>query len=131
MPGLNTITKLFQPVRIHVLFASREYVSNDVIKMAIQIVTRDRLEIRSATAELVGNAGSKSELIQSTKSFGERRVHRAGSDDSFSVDLLVGDLSSLDGTVSRWKTRIRIVGADRREYSCEDGIKIASRYQIR
>ena len=131
MPGLNTITKLFQPVRIHVLFASREYVSNDVIKMAIQIVTRDRLEILSATAELVGNAGSKSELIQSTKSFGERRVHRAGSDDSFSVDLPVGDLSSLDETVRRWKTRIRIVGADRREHSCENGIKIASRYQIR
>jgi hypothetical protein len=131
MPGLKIITKLFQPVRIHVLFASREYVSNDVIRMAIQIVTRDRLEILSATAELVGNAGSKSELIQSTKSFGERRVHRAGSDDSFSVDLLVGDLSSVEGTVSRWKTRIRIVSADRREYSCENSIKIASRYPVR
>ncbi len=128
MPGLNTITKLFQPVRIHVLFASRPYVSNDVIEMAIQIVTRDRLEILTATAELVGNVGSKSELIQSAKSFGEKRVHRAGSDDGFSVDLPVGDLSSVDETVSRWKTRIKIVGVDRREYSCESKIKIDLRY---
>ena len=131
MPGLNTITKLFQPVRIHVLFASRDYVANDVIEMAIQIVTRDRLEILMATAELVGNTGSKSELIQSTKSFGERRVHRAGSDDSFSVDLPVGDLSSLDETVRRWKTRIKLVAIDRREYSCENKIKIDPRYMGR
>jgi hypothetical protein len=130
MPGLRIITKLFEPVRIHVLFASRKYVSKDIVEMAVQVVTRDRFEVLTATAELVRNAGSKSEHIQSTKAFGGRRILRAGSDDSFSVDLPIGDLSSVDETVGRWKTRIRIVSVDRREYSCENRIRIATRNPV-
>jgi hypothetical protein len=130
MPGLRTITKLFDPVRIHVLFASRDYVSNDIVEMAIQVVTRDRLEILSATVELVGRPGSKSEHIQSTKPFGAKRVLRAGSEETFSVDLPVGELSSSGETVKRWKARVRIVGVDRREYSCENKIKLAPRFPI-
>ena len=99
--------------------------------MAIQVVTRDRLELLAATAELVGDAGSKTEHVQSTTSFGGRRILRAGSDDSFSVDLPVGDISSSGETVKRWKIRIKIVGVDRREYSCENKIKIATRYPVR
>ncbi len=130
MPGLRTLTKLFDPVRIHVLFASREYVSKDTVEMAVQVVTRDRFQILSATAELVRNAGSKSEYVQSTKAFGGSRILRAGSEDSFSVDLPVGNLSPFDETVGRWKMRIRIVSADRREYSCENRIRIATRNPV-
>jgi len=53
MLGLGKITRLFDPVRIHLLFASRAYSSEDLVEMAIQVVTRDRLEITIATAELV------------------------------------------------------------------------------
>ena len=131
MPGLRTITKLFDSVRIHVLFASREYGSNDVVEMAVQIVTRDRFEILAASAELIwrgrDESGSKREIIQSSKPFGGRQMLRAGSDDSFEVDLATGSLSSVATSGGRWKTRVRIVGADRRKYSCENRIKITTR----
>ena len=59
MPFLN---KLFQPVRIHALFESRVYYLGDTIEMAVQIVTRDRLDFVKAKAELLWTPKGQSHL---------------------------------------------------------------------
>jgi len=65
-----------------------------------------------------------SESVQTSMPFGQKRTIRAGSEENFSVDLPVGDLSSLSSTARRWKMRVRVNTSDRREFVLESKIKV-------
>ncbi len=140
MPNLN---KLFQPVRIHALFETRVYYLGDTIEMAVQVVTRDRLEIMLAKAELLwtpkGQGAAevrakigKGPFVHSATLFSRRRVIRPGGEEIFSVDLRTENLPPADGlTDAAWKTRVTVESAIRKTYSLDSKINISPHWLAR
>ncbi|MCH7740093.1 MAG: hypothetical protein IIC93_08110 [Chloroflexi bacterium] len=136
------LDKLFQPVRIHVLFATRVYQLGETIEMAVQIVTRDRLEVTGAKAELLwtpngrGAANIRSQMgegpfVHSSTLFVQRQTLRPGSEESFSVNLRIGTDPPAGGlTDANWKTRVTVETATRKTYSLEGKIKILPHWLI-
>ncbi len=137
------LDRLFQPVRIHVLFATRVYHLGDTIEMAVQIVTRDRLDITRAKAELLwtpkgqGAADVRSQMgrgpfVHSSMLFIRRQVIRPGGEENFSVDLRTDIHPPAGGlTDANWKTRVTVESAIRKTYSLESGIKISPHWLAR
>ena len=131
------LPRLFEPVRIHVLFATRTYHLGDTIEMAVQIVTRDRLDVTRAKAELLwtpkgrGAADVRSEMgsgpfVHSAILFSQRLVIRPGGEENISVDLRTGTHPPAGGlTEARWKTRVTVESSIRKTYSLENKIIIA------
>ncbi|MCH7734175.1 MAG: hypothetical protein IH961_03050 [Chloroflexi bacterium] len=140
MPYLN---KLFQPVRIHALFETRVYFLGDTIEMVVQVVTRDRLEIIRAKAELLwtpkgqGAAEVRAKMgngpfVHSSMLFSQRHVIRAGGEEVFSVDLRTENLPPASGlTDAGWKTRVTVESSTRKIYSLESKIKISPHWLAR
>ncbi len=130
--------KLFDPVRIHVLFATRVYDLGDTIEMAVQIVTRYRLEVTQAKAELLwtpkgrGAANMRADMgkgpfVHSSMLFAERQVIRPGGEENFSVDLRTDSHPPAGGrTDANWKTRVTVETATGKTYSLENKINIVS-----
>ncbi len=137
------LEKLFQPVRIHVLFATRVYHLGDTIEMVVQIVTRDRLHVARAKAELLwtpkgrGAAEVRSQMgkgpfVHSSTLFGQRQVIRPGGEEVFSVNLRIEtDLPAGGTTDAGWKTRVTVESSIRKTYSLESKIKISPHWLAR
>ncbi len=135
--------KLFQPVRIHVLFATRVYHLGDTIEMVVQIVTRDRLDVTRAKAELLwtpkgqGAAEVRSQMgkgpfVHSSTLFSQRHPIRSGGAENFSVDLHTDNHPPAGGrTDASWKTRVTVETAIRTTYSLESKINISPHWLIR
>lgn len=123
-------------MRIHVLYATREYRLGDTIEMAVQIVTRDRLEVTRAKAELIwtpkgrGAADIRSRMgkgpfVHSSMLFSQRKTLRPGSAENFSVNLRIETDPPAGGlTDARWKTRLTVETSTRKTYSLVSRIKI-------
>jgi len=137
------LSKLFQPVRIHALFETRVYYLGDTIEMAVQVVTRDRLEIIRAKAELLwtpkGHGAAevrarmgKGPFVHSSTLFSRRKVIRAGGEEVFSVDLRTENLAPASGLADAgWKTRVTVESATRNTYSVENKINISPHWRAR
>ncbi len=129
--------KLFEPVRIYALFAARVYDLGDTIEMAVQIVTRYRLEVAQAKAELLwtpkgrGAAEIRAELgkgpfVHSSTIFSQRHVMRPGAEENFGVDLQTETHPPASGlTDVAWKTRVTVETSTLKTYSLENKINIS------
>ena len=110
--------------------------------MAVQIVTRDRLEVTGAKAELLwtpngrGAADIRSQIgagpfLHSSTLFIQRQMLRPGSEESFSVNLPIGTDPPAGGlTDANWKTKVTVQTATRKTYSLEGKIKISPYWLI-
>jgi hypothetical protein len=139
MSFFRSLNRLFDPVRVHFLFESREYFLGETIEIAVQVITRDRLGIREMKAELRWSpvGANKREFISlngpgpyvhSVSSFGDGRTLRAGSEESFSADLVTSSSTPGDGTLrTKWKVAVSVQSTDGRTYEKESSVKIVPR----
>lgn len=145
---LSCIAGLWSPVRISVLFNDRPYRPGETIEAAIQVVSRDRLEISHARAELVcqrrrprsgelwlrsheTGQSSGSSYVHSAARFCERKTIRAGGEETFSADLPIEETLPAGGEDAdlRWKLVITFETLDRRAFSSEQRIRIVPTWQ--
>ncbi len=135
------LTKLFEPVRIHALFESRPYRLDETIDMAVQVVTRDRLEILRARAELLwtpkgrGAAEVRAQMgkgpfVHSSTIFSQRQTIRPGAEENFSVALHTeldppgGGLSDAALRDVKWKVRVTVETGMRKVYKLDNKIHV-------
>ena len=135
------LTKLFQPVRIHALFESRPYRLGETVDMAVQVVTRDRLEILRARAELLwtpkgrGAAEVRAQMgkgpfVHSSTTFSQRQMIRPGAEENFSVALRTEldppGAGLIDTALSdaSWKVRVTVETAMRKDYTLDNKIHV-------
>ena len=133
------IGRLYSPVRIDVLFEPRPYRLGETIEIAINVVTRDQLNIGRGRADLVGRgigvaAGDdadatptlQSPYVHSSMVFSGRTTIRAGGEQIFGADLRLGHSipRGLDAARVRWKVVIAFELLDGRTFSSEQGVRI-------
>ncbi len=136
------VSRLFKPVRIHALFAAREYALGDMVEMVVQIVTRDRLEIVAGHAELIwtpkgrGAVDLRREMgagpfVHSSVQFLQRHVIRMGGEENFSVDLRTETDPPAGGIVdANWKITISVESATREMFTLDNKIKISPHWLV-
>lgn len=138
---LSKFSSLFSSVRIEVLFANRPFRPGETIEMAIQLVTRDRLDVQRGRAELIcePRGQPKRDLrharadgpwsgvgyAHSQIDFAGRRLVPPGGQETFSADLPIDDKPPAGGFAdARWRLVVSFELTNRERHSSEHRVRV-------